>query len=97
MRDYTELINKIDTIVAKLVDRVLVAGCYEDVTDVDSKGGERTSRFNNLTGLNELRLMRASLISEQPNKGEISEDKKIINLLQAIQDGSLAIEDLNDE
>ena len=96
--NYIGLIEKLDKALETAIDRVLKYGCYEDVQDEDSKGGTKTSRLANTTGINDLRLLRTSLVQEfnQLGSGAKNTDSYTPNLLTLIQSGLVTCEDLND-
>jgi len=87
------MIDRIDLLIGRLIDGAIQTGCWDDVEDVDGKGGISTKRLSNLTGLNELRLLRGHLLSGT-NKEQSVESKITSNLLDLIQREVVTIDDL---
>ena len=84
--DLTEkiLLDQLTDIAAK--------GTYQDVEDMDGKGGIRTQRLSNTTGLGEIRLIRSAALKElgldqgtNQNPKQVPSQSPLFNLLQSKQ------------
>jgi hypothetical protein len=66
--DRTVRINKLidltEDIIRATLNRINSRGTFEDVEDLDPRGGVKTQRLSNVIGLNELRLLRSALLNE---------------------------------
>jgi hypothetical protein len=89
-----------DRIIEDTLNRIAQDGTFRDVVDVDGKGGERTQRLSNVTGLSEIRLIRSTMRKElgldaQPEKGvAIQGTDSRVSILTLLQNGKLELDQL---
>lgn len=58
------LLDLTDQILEQALQYIADHGTFVDVEDIDGKGGTRTQRLSNATGLGEVRLLRSMLRRE---------------------------------
>ena len=96
-------------IILDLTERILIEqlqyvakhGTFVDVEDMDGKGGTKTQRLSNTTGLGEVRMIRSMARKElgldQPTQSSTSlPGKTSTPLLSLIQSGQITLPQIND-
>jgi hypothetical protein len=96
-------------IILDLTERILIEqlqyvakhGTFVDVEDMDGKGGTKTQRLSNTTGLGEVRMIRSMARKElgldQPTQTSTNlPGKTSTPLLSLIQSGQITLPQIND-
>jgi hypothetical protein len=92
MEQQQRLLELTDQIIEAALIYVAKNGTFVDIEDMDGKGGTKTQRLSNVTGLGEIRLLRSAIRKEMgldaqtgtgtsgpPNTGTLS----LLNLIQS--------------
>jgi hypothetical protein len=94
----TRLLELADKILIKALEEIDRIGTYDDIEDMDGKGGTRTQRLNNCTGLGEIRLIRSMAAKElgmdQPTPSKPGTPQRL-PLLSQLQAANFTLEQLH--
>lgn len=95
-----DILDLTEQILIDQLNYITSHGTFVDVEDMDGKGGTKTQRLSNTTGLGEIRMIRSMARKElgldQPNSASTSLSTKTgTPLLTLIQSGQLLLTHLN--